>query len=115
MQYTLELSFKSCCNYKNSFQLTKNAVSHVVDDPGWDSASVCTTSGILSNMNNRKFVYLLVLFSKIFIFNDHTFCILQNKSTTDSKYCVNEIKSFTSLLKDLKNEISIHDIIKCSV
>jgi REP element-mobilizing transposase RayT len=27
---------------------------------------------------------------------DHTFCILQNKSTTDIKYCVNEIKSYTS-------------------
>jgi len=66
-------------------------------------------------MNNRKFVYLLVLFSKIFIFTDHTFCILQNKSTTDIKYCVNEIKSFTSRLKDLWNETSIHDIIKCSV
>ncbi|KAL4104312.1 hypothetical protein QTP88_019613 [Uroleucon formosanum] len=106
---------RAALSIKTHFNELKNAVSHVVDDPGWDSTSVCTTSGILSIMNNRKFVYLLVLFSKIFIFIDHTFCILQNKSTTDIKYCVNEIKSLTSWLKDLRNETSIHDIIKCSI
>jgi hypothetical protein len=66
-------------------------------------------------MNNQKFVYLLVLFSKIFIFTDHTFCILQNKSTTDIKYCVNEIKSLTPWLKDLRNGTFIYDFIKLSV
>jgi hypothetical protein len=103
MRYTLELSFKSCLTIKTHFNDLKNAVSHVVDDPSWDSTSVCTSSGILSVMKNRKFVYLLVLFSKIFIFTDHTFCILQNKSSTDIKYCVNKIKSLTSWLKDLRN------------
>jgi hypothetical protein len=97
------------------FNELKNAESHVVDDSDWDSTSVCTTSDILSNVNKRKFVYLFVLFSKIFIFTDHTFCILQNKSTTDIKYCVNKIKSLTSRIKDLRNETSIHDIIKFSV
>lgn len=48
-----------------------HAVSHVINDPGWDSTSVCTASGILNIMNNQKFVCLLVLFSKIFIFISH--------------------------------------------
>lgn len=106
---------RAALTIKTHFNELKNAVSHVVDESGWDSTSVCTASGILSIMNNRKFVYLLVLFSKIFLFTDHTFCILQNKSTTDIKYCVNEIKSLSSCLNDLRNENSIYDIIKCSV
>jgi hypothetical protein len=57
----------------------------------------------------------LVVFSKIFIFTDHTFCNLQIKSTTVIKYCVKEIKSLTSRLKNLRNETFIHDIIKYSV
>lgn len=106
---------RAALTIKLHFNELKNAVSHVVDEPGWDSISICSASGILNIMNNNKFVYLLVLFSKIFVFTDHTFCVLQTKSTIDVKYCVNELKSLSSRLTDLRNENFIDDIIKCAV
>lgn len=97
-------------------ELKKNAVCHVIDEPSWDSISISTASGILSIMNNRTFVYLLELFSKIFLFTDHTFCILKKKnSTTDIKHCVDEIKSLTSWLTELRNKNSIHDVFKYAI
>jgi len=46
---------------------------------------------------------------------EHTFCALQTKSTTDLKYCINEIKTLNSRLTDLRNENHIDDIIKCAI
>lgn len=106
---------RAALTIKSHFDELKNAVSHVVNERGWDFISIYTASGILNIMNNNKFIYLLVLFSKIFMFTDHTFCVLQTKSTTDVKYYVNELKSFSSWLTDLSNKNSIDDIIKCAV
>jgi hypothetical protein len=47
---------RAALTIKTHFNELKNAVSHIVDDPGWDSTSVCTASGILSIMNNQTFV-----------------------------------------------------------
>ncbi|KAL4141365.1 hypothetical protein QTP88_004017 [Uroleucon formosanum] len=37
---------RAALTIKTHFNELKNAVSHVVDDPGWDSTSVCTTSDL---------------------------------------------------------------------
>ncbi|KAL4142958.1 hypothetical protein QTP88_005346 [Uroleucon formosanum] len=92
---------------KKHFLDLKNSVLHVTEEPGWDPISVCTASGLYDKLNDAKFVYFLILFSKVFLYTDHVFNFLQSKSLSNIKSCISEIQNLKKKLSDLRNDTNV--------
>jgi hypothetical protein len=85
----------------------KKAITCVTDEDDWDPITINMAYGLLHKLTNFKFVYLLCLFKKLFLYSDHVFLILQTKCTADVQYCVNQIKIFSDQLIAMRKEETI--------
>lgn len=86
----------------------KNAFIHVTEEPNWYHISISTASCILDKLNDAQFVYLLILFNKIFIYTDHVFNFLQSKILSNIKSCISEIQNLKKKLEDLRKELTVN-------
>lgn len=98
---------RAASTIKKYFLELKNAILHVTEDPNWDPISVCTASGLYDKLNDTKFVYLLILFSKIFIYTDHVFNFLQSKTLSNIKSCISEIQNLKQNLADIRKNLNV--------
>lgn len=96
---------RAASTIKKHFSELKNAVIHVIEKPGWDP--ICTASGLHDKLNDEKFIYLLILFSKIFIHTDHVFNFLQSKILSNIKSCIYEIQNLKQYLIDLRKNLNL--------
>lgn len=94
---------------KTHYRELKNAVIYVTENPSWDPISVCTASSILEKLNDTNFLYLLILFSKIFAYTDYVFNIPQSKMLTNIKVFISEVQSLKQNLTDLRKELTVDD------
>lgn len=99
---------RAASTIKTHFIELKNAFTHVIEEPNWDHISISTASGILDKLNDAQFVYLLILFNKIFIYTDHVFNFLQSKILSNIKSCISEIQNLKKNLEDLRKEQTVN-------
>ncbi|XP_060846366.1 zinc finger MYM-type protein 1-like [Rhopalosiphum padi] len=99
---------RAASTIKTHFIELKNAFTHVIEEPNWDHISISTASGILDKLNDAQFVYLLILFNKIFIYTDHVFNFLQSKILSNIKSCIFEIQNLKKNLEDLRKEQTVN-------
>jgi hypothetical protein len=100
---------RAASTIKIHFQELKNAVKHVTEESNRDPISITTASELLDKLNDVKFVYLLIFFSKIFIYTDHVFNFLQSKIMSDISGCFNEVQKLRNNLSRLRNEEIVVD------
>jgi len=99
---------RAASTIKTHFIELKNAFTHVIEEPNWDHISISKASGILDKLNDAQFVYLLILFNKIFIYTDHVFNFLQSKILSNIKSCISEIQNLKKNLEDLRIEQTVN-------
>ncbi|XP_060846566.1 zinc finger MYM-type protein 1-like [Rhopalosiphum padi] len=95
---------RAAATISTHFKELQKAISYVTEGEDWDPISISTAYGLLHKLSNQKFVYLLCLFHRIFIYSDHVFLILQTKCTADVQTCINEIKNLSTQLSAMRND-----------
>lgn len=106
---------RAATTIKAHFKELGRAFKHIVDNQDWDPITLNMAIGLSNHLKNSTFVFLLVLFSRIFVHTDHVFKILQTKCSSDVILCNNEIKAMTTSLKEMRCETCIRECCEDSV
>lgn len=93
------------------FNQLRDSMIFIVEDDNFDAETTNIGRGLLKSLKSPKFVYMLLLYKKIFVFVDHLFLVLQSKSMSNISLCNTEIISTIQNLKELRADITIVETI----
>lgn len=84
-------------------------MQYIIDNDHFDSESTNIAIG-LHKLKNQKFVFMLLLYKKVFVYIDHLFAVLQSKIMSNVLLCNTEVNSTITNLKEMRNDASISEI-----
>lgn len=92
--------------FKNYHTLTQ-IMNFIISNDKFDPESTNLAIGLNKTLDNPKFVLMLCLFYKIFVFSDHLYNVLQSKILSNPAICFQEVEQMIKNISKLRNDETV--------